>query len=50
MKVQIENLLEKEFIRPSISLWGVLVLFVQKKNGSFHLCIDYSPLNKGDYK
>src|SRR5258705_13161804 len=34
------------FIRPSKSLWGSLVLFVKKKDGSLHLCIDFHTLNK----
>nr|GEV95339.1 putative reverse transcriptase domain-containing protein [Tanacetum cinerariifolium] len=34
------------FIRPSSSPWGVSVLFVKKKDGSFWMCIDYRELNK----
>ena len=41
LKAQLEELLSKGFIRPSISPWGVLVLFVKKKDGSLRLCIDY---------
>ncbi|GKA55670.1 putative reverse transcriptase domain-containing protein, partial [Tanacetum coccineum] len=44
-----EDLLElsdKGFIRPSSSPWGAPVLFVKKKDGSFHMCIDYRELNK----
>ena len=42
LKAQLEELLSKGFIRPSISPWGALVLFVKKKkNGSLRLCIDY---------
>ncbi|GKV53840.1 hypothetical protein SLEP1_g60353, partial [Rubroshorea leprosula] len=41
LKVQLEELLEKGFIRPSVSPWGAPVLFVKKKDGSMRLCIDY---------
>ena len=46
LKKQIEELLEKGFIRPSVSPWGAPVLFVRKKDGSLRLCIDYRQLNK----
>ena len=34
----------------SVSLWGVLVLFFKKKDGSMRLCIDYRELNKRTVK
>src|SRR5258705_13394430 len=34
------------FICPTKSPWGSLVLFVKKKDGSLHLCIDFCALNK----
>jgi hypothetical protein len=43
---QIEELLSKGFIRPSSSPWGVPTLFVDKKDGSMRLCIDYRSLNE----
>ena len=46
LKAQIEELLSKGFIRPSISPWGAPVLFVKKKDGSLRLCIDYRQLNR----
>ncbi|XP_031375536.1 uncharacterized protein LOC116190006 [Punica granatum] len=46
LKVQLQELLEKGFIRPSVSPWGALVLFVKKKEGSLRLCIDYRQLNR----
>ena len=41
LKLQLQELLEKGFIRPSVSLWGAPVLFVKKKDGTLWLCIDY---------
>ena len=46
LKEQLPDLLDKVFIRPSISLWGAPVLFVKKKDGSMRMCIDYQELNK----
>nr|GFB43753.1 putative reverse transcriptase domain-containing protein [Tanacetum cinerariifolium] len=46
LKDQLQELLERGFIRLSVSPWGVPVLFVKKKDGSMRLCIDYRELNK----
>uniref|UniRef100_A0A2N9GX41 Reverse transcriptase n=1 Tax=Fagus sylvatica TaxID=28930 RepID=A0A2N9GX41_FAGSY len=46
LKGQLEELLDKGFIRPSASPWGAPVLFVKKKDGSMRLCIDYRELNR----
>jgi len=46
LKKQLENLLDKKFVRPSVSPWGAPVLLVKKKDGSMRLCIDYRQLNK----
>ena len=43
---QLQDLLNKGMIRPSVSPWGAPVLFVKKKDGSMRLCIDYRELNK----
>ena len=43
---QLQELLDKGFIRPSFSPWGAPILFVKKKDGSFRMCIDYRELNK----
>ncbi|KAJ0927040.1 putative nucleotidyltransferase, Ribonuclease H [Helianthus annuus] len=43
---QLQELLDKGFIRPSSSPWGAPVLFVKKKDGTFRMCIDYRKLNK----
>jgi len=45
LKKQIEELMEKQFIRSSTSPWGAPVLLV-KKDGSSRLCVDYKQLNK----
>jgi hypothetical protein len=46
LKEHIKELLEKEFIRPSSSLWGAPMIFVPKKNGIQRLCMDYRALNE----
>ena len=46
LKFQLEELLEKGLIHPSVSPWGALVIFVKKKDGSLRICIDYRQLNK----
>ncbi|KAL4014464.1 hypothetical protein IC575_026666 [Cucumis melo] len=46
LKVQLQELLDKGFIRPSVSPWGAPVLFVKKKDESMRLCVDYRELNK----
>jgi hypothetical protein len=46
LKIQLHELLDKEYIRPSISPWGAQVLFVKKKDGTLRLCINYRQLNK----
>ncbi len=46
LKVQLQELLDKGFIRPSVSPWGAPMLFVKKKDGTLPQCIDYRQLNK----
>jgi hypothetical protein len=41
----IDEFLSKGFIRPSTSLAGVPILFMKKKDGSLHLCVNYRMLN-----
>ena len=41
LKLQLQELLEKGFICPSVSPWGAPVLFVKKKDGTLRLCDDY---------
>jgi hypothetical protein len=45
LKKQLQELLDKGFIRPSTSPWGCLALFVKKKDESLRLCIDYRLVN-----
>ena len=46
LKLQLQELLEKGFIRSSVSPWGAPVLFVKNKVGTLRLCVDYRQLNK----
>ena len=46
LKAQLQELLDKGFIRPSVSPWGAPMLFVKKKDGSMRLYIDYRELNR----
>ena len=50
LKIQLEALLAKGFIHPSLSPWGCPVLFVTKKDGTERMCIDYRPLNQATIK
>ena len=46
LKKQIDELLEKDYIRPSTSPWAAPVLFVEKKDATKRMCIDYRSLNE----
>jgi hypothetical protein len=45
LKIQLKELLDKGYIRPSSLPWGCPTLFVKKKDQSLRLCVDYRPLN-----
>jgi hypothetical protein len=46
LKTQLQDLLEKGFIRPSSSPWGCPAIFVKKKDQTLRMCMDYRPLNE----
>jgi hypothetical protein len=45
LKVQLQGLLDKDYIYPSTSPWGCSALFVEKKDKELHLYVDYRQLN-----
>jgi hypothetical protein len=46
LKTQLQDLLEKGFIRPSSSPWDYPAIFVKKKDQTLRICVDYRPLNE----
>jgi hypothetical protein len=46
LKMQLQDLLEKGFTRPSSSPWGCPAIFVKKKDQTLRMCVDYRPLNE----
>jgi hypothetical protein len=46
LKIQLQDLLEKGFIRPSSWPWGCPAIFVKKKDHTLRMCVDYKPLNE----
>ena len=46
LRVQLQELLDKGFIRPITSPWGAPVLFAKKKDKTLRLCLDYRQLNR----
>ena len=50
LKKQMEDVLTKQFIRPSVSLWGAPALLVKKKDGGSRPCVDYRQLNKARHR
>ena len=46
LKMELQELLEKKYIEPSVSPRGAPFMFVKKKDGTLRLCIDYRQLNK----
>jgi hypothetical protein len=50
LKKQLQELLDKGYIRPSASPWGAPVIFVPKKDGTQGMCVDYCSLNEVSIK
>jgi hypothetical protein len=46
LKKQLAELQAKGFICPRSLPWGAPVLFVEKKDGTQHMCVDYQSLNE----
>jgi hypothetical protein len=46
LKIQLEEFLAKGYIKPNKLLYGALVLFVHKKDGTLKMCVNYRALNK----
>ena len=46
LETQLRELLDKDFVRPSVSPWGASVLFVKNKDERLRMCIDYCQINK----
>ena len=46
LRIQIQELLDRGFIKPSTSPWGASVLLAKKKDKTLRLCIDYRQLNR----
>jgi hypothetical protein len=50
LKVQLEGLRAKGYIKPSKSPYGAPVLFVHNKDGTLRMCVDYRALDKATMK
>ena len=50
LKMQLKELLDLGLIRPSVSPWRALIIFIRMKDRSWRLCIEYHQLNKATIK
>jgi hypothetical protein len=46
LQMKLEDILKKGYIFPSVSPWGAPMLFMNNKDGTLRLCIDFQQLNK----
>jgi len=46
LKVQLEELLAKGYIKPNKSSYGAFVLFIHEKDGTLKMCVNYKAFNK----
>jgi hypothetical protein len=46
LQLHLKELMKKGYIRPSVSTWGALILFMKNKDGTLRFCIDFRQLNK----
>lgn len=46
LNLQLKEMIDKGYIRPCLSPWGVPILFIKEKDAMLRLCIDYKELNK----
>ena len=47
---QVNKLLDKGMMRPSSSPYCLFILLVQKRDGSYRMCVEYRALNKNTIK
>ena len=40
LKMHLQELMDKKYIRPSVSPWGAPMLFVKNKDGTLRLCVN----------
>jgi hypothetical protein len=50
LKMKLKEFLDLKLLHPSVSPWGAPVIFIQKKDGSWRLCLHYHQLNKATIK
>jgi hypothetical protein len=50
LKIKLQELLDKGYVRPGYSPWGCPATFVSKKDKTQCLCVNYRPLNAMNMK